>query len=273
MTTDTTIRARIDAILPELIAFRRDLHAHPELGYQEETNKQRRAAGAERRRRGNMLAALPEALVCWATYPALRLAQSASVPTWMPCRSSSRPGFRGASTHEGCMHACGHDGHTAILVGAARVLGSMAREGALPNPINFLFQPAEEGGGGGERMVEDGCLDGRVLGPSVARMYGLHGWPVLPQNMVSSRPGPMLAAADRFRYHDFRAWRARRDAPQHSGPNCRRSSACSSHSVHRVSECRSGTRRCDFRHHDQQWQCIQHHSGNLHPCWNGQSIA
>jgi amidohydrolase len=197
MTNGTTIRSRINDILPELIAFRRDLHAHPELGYDEHRTSQ------------TVQTALQEAGVEHVG----GLAGGTGVLGHIPGTASNAIGLRAdmdalpideqtglewASTHEGCMHACGHDGHTAILVGAARVLGAMAAEGTLPNPVNFLFQPAEEGGGGGKRMVEDGCLDGRVLGPDVSRMYGLHGWPTLPQGMISSRPGAMLAAADRF---------------------------------------------------------------------------
>ncbi|MCA9283651.1 MAG: amidohydrolase, partial [Phycisphaerales bacterium] len=61
-----------------------------------------------------------------------------------------------------------------------------------------LFQPAEEGGGGGRRMVEDGCLDGRVIGPPIDRMFGLHGWPSSPIGVVSTKEGPLFAASDRF---------------------------------------------------------------------------
>jgi amidohydrolase len=74
----------------------------------------------------------------------------------------------------------------------------MSRERALPRPVTLVFQPAEEGGAGGKRMVDDGCLDGSVLGPPVTAIFGLHGWPVLPLGVLASRPGPILASADGF---------------------------------------------------------------------------
>jgi len=101
-----------------------------------------------------------------------------------------------SSETPGRMHACGHDGHTAILVGTALVLAELARDAPLPQPVTLLFQPAEEGGGGARFMIEDGALDGRI-GPPPARIYGLHGWPGLPVGMVATRPGAMLASADR----------------------------------------------------------------------------
>ena len=199
MTTETTasLRERITSIIPELIEFRHDLHTHPELGYE------------EHRTSGEVRKALTEAGVEFVD----GLAGGTGVLGHIPGEAEQAVGLRAdmdalpilektgldyASVNEGVMHACGHDGHTTILVGTARVLAQVAGEGTLPNPVTFLFQPAEEGGGGGKRMVEDGCLDGKVIGPSVSRMYGLHGWPVLPLNMISTRPGPMLAAADRF---------------------------------------------------------------------------
>ena len=97
------------------------------------------------------------------------------------------------------MHACGHDGHTTILVGTAQVLAALSRDGLeLPRPVTFLFQPAEEGGAGGKRMLEDGCLDGSLIGPPVDRLFGLHGWPEMSLGQAGTRPGPLLASADHF---------------------------------------------------------------------------
>ena len=104
-------------------------------------------------------------------------------------------GLAYASEHPGRMHACGHDGHAATLLGAAAVLKELA--GELPVCVKLLFQPAEEGGGGAERMVRAGVLDGRI-GPVVSAVFGLHGWPGLPVGTVSTRPGPLLASTDTF---------------------------------------------------------------------------
>jgi amidohydrolase len=104
-----------------------------------------------------------------------------------------------ASTHLGKMHACGHDGHSATLVGTAAVLNSIAAE--LPVCVKFIWQPAEEGGetgSGAERLVAAGVLDGRI-GPKVEAIFGLHGWPGLKVGTVAGKAGVLLAATDGFK--------------------------------------------------------------------------
>jgi len=107
-------------------------------------------------------------------------------------------GVSWCSRTSGRMHACGHDGHTAILLGAARVLKRLSAEMPLPNPVRFVFQPAEEGGAGGRRMVEDGALDARPEGPLVRRIYGLHNFPGVELGVLSTRRGALFASSDRF---------------------------------------------------------------------------
>ncbi len=95
-----------------------------------------------------------------------------------------------ASTKPGFMHACGHDGHTSILLGTAAVLA--AHTAAFSGTVKLLFQPAEEGGCGAKLMAEEGVLDA----PKVDAIFGLHGWPGLKVGMVATRPGAPVA---RFR--------------------------------------------------------------------------
>jgi amidohydrolase len=97
------------------------------------------------------------------------------------------------STKEGKMHACGHDGHTTMLLGAASILKEM--EDSINGTVRLMFQPAEEGGAGGKRMREEGVL---TQEPKVQQAYGMHLWPTIPSGVVASRPGPILAACERF---------------------------------------------------------------------------
>ena len=106
-----------------------------------------------------------------------------------------KTGLPYASRTPGRMHACGHDGHTATLMGAASLLKDM--EDRLPVCAKLMWQPAEEGGGGASRLVEAGVLDGR-LGPKVSAVFGLHGWPGLKVGLVATKGGGFLAATDTF---------------------------------------------------------------------------
>jgi amidohydrolase len=93
------------------------------------------------------------------------------------------------------MHACGHDGHIATLMATARVLKAIVDD--LPVCVKFIWQPAEEGGGGGKVLCDAGVLDGRI-GPKVSAIFGLHGWPALKVGTVATKAGALLAATDTF---------------------------------------------------------------------------
>jgi amidohydrolase len=193
-----TLRDAIARELPDLINIRRDLHAHPEIGYEEQrtsdvVQRELTKAGVEFRAnlaggtgvfghiRGSNSAA---AIGLRADMDALPILETSGVPY--------------ASRFVGKMHACGHDGHTTILIGAARVLSRLAQQSPLPRAVSFVFQPAAVGGAGAAKMIDDGCLDGSLLGPPIDHMFGLHGWPRLPLGVVGTRHGPLLAASDRF---------------------------------------------------------------------------
>jgi amidohydrolase len=196
--SENALRRAIEEQLPELTAFRHDLHRHPELSYRETRTAARVCEELDRLgiayrsgvARTGVVAHLPATGGSGGAV-ALRADMDA-----LPIEERSGRAY--ASETPGVMHACGHDGHTAILLGAARVLSGL---GHRPNPVTFLFQPAEEGGAGGMRMCDEGCLlgaEGGGIGAPVVRAFGLHGWPEIPVGRVATRPGPLLAATDDF---------------------------------------------------------------------------
>src|ERR671933_669204 len=173
----------------KIVALRRDIHREPELGFDTEKTAQKVLAALEGlpldvetgvARNGVVATLRGEG---HGSTVALRADMDA-----LPIREDT--GLPFASQTEGRMHACGHDGHTSMLVGAAHALsGSRNR---LDGTVKFVFQPAEEGGGGGKVMVDEGVAD------DVASIFALHLWPGLPFGKVATRAGPIMAAADAF---------------------------------------------------------------------------
>lgn len=192
------IHPLIEEALPDALAFRHDLHRHPELGYQEE-----RTSGKVREwldRFGvTYRAGMAGGTGVLGYLPATERPESARTVVLradmdaLPILEETNLPYR--SEHDGRMHACGHDGHTTILATTARVVSQLAER---PQNVYFLFQPAEEGGAGGKRMVAEGALRGADLGPPAETVYGLHGWPSVEIGTVTTRVGPAMAAATQF---------------------------------------------------------------------------
>jgi len=183
---------KISSILSELIEFRHDLHRHPEIGFEEHRTSQR-VADALRKLPGmkvstgfattGVVGLLGEDL------PGPCIGLRADMDC-LPIEEKTMLPY--ASTNPGYMHACGHDGHTTILLGTAMILAQYQDQ--LPGPVKFLFQPAEERLGGGKVMVEEGVMEQ----PSVTEVYGLHGWPSLKLGQMGLTRGPMMANSDEF---------------------------------------------------------------------------
>jgi amidohydrolase len=187
--------ASISALLPTMIDFRHRLHQIPELLFEE--HKTSAAIRAELDRLGidhiDGVADAPTATVAWlgdASKPCVALRADID---GLPIIEKTHLPY--TSTHPGRMHACGHDGHMATLMAAAAALKNAAN--TLSVCVKFIWQPAEEGGGGANRLVKAGVLDGRI-GPKVTAIFGLHGWPGIKVGTVATKAGALLAATDQF---------------------------------------------------------------------------
>ncbi len=184
------IRPEITALKDEMIAVRRDIHQHPELGFQEtRTAKlvadQLREYGLDVRTGVGNTGVTGELA---GSQPGPRIAFRADMDA-LPMEETGTLPFK--SVNKGVMHACGHDGHVAMLLGAAKSLAEI-RDG-LKGSIRFIFQPAEEGAGGARYMIRDGALEG------VDEIYGAHLWNYQPFGTVGVKAGPVMAAADQFK--------------------------------------------------------------------------
>jgi amidohydrolase len=191
-----TALGSLTAVVRHVTAIRHDLHRHPELGYEEHRTAGVVAAelsrlGVEHKTGfagGTGVVGLIRGEAGDGPCVALRADMDA-----LPIEEQS--GLPYASTVAGKMHACGHDGHTAVLLGAAAVLKEM--EPRLKGTVKLIFQPAEEGGCGADKFCDDGVL-GTAYGPKVDAIFGLHGWPGLKVGTAATRPGPLLASVDGF---------------------------------------------------------------------------
>lgn len=182
--------AALEARREALVALRRDLHAHPELAFDEHRTSQvvadfLAAQGIEVQRG---LAGTGVVGVLQRGGSARSIALRADMDA-LPLPELNT--FAHRSRHAGRMHACGHDGHTAMLLGAAEYL---AQHGAFDGTVVFIFQPAEETDGGARVMIEQGLLQRFP----VQSVYGLHNWPGLPAGCFAVHRGPVMACADQF---------------------------------------------------------------------------
>jgi amidohydrolase len=179
----------------EFTAVRRDLHAHPELGFEElrtaKTVADRLAAMGIAHETGigrtGIVAVIPGTSNASGRGIGLRADMDA-----LPMHEENT--FAHKSVVDGRMHGCGHDGHTTMLLAAARYLAETKR---FDGTAYLIFQPGEEGYAGGKAMIDDGLFE-RFPADEV---YALHNWPGLPAGKIAVRPGPMMAAADRIEIH------------------------------------------------------------------------
>lgn len=188
----TGVRPEIETLIPEVIKLRRDFHEYPEVGFEEQRTSGRvleylQSLGLQPR---HPLARTGLAAVIEGAHEGPTLMLRADMDA-LPVHEET--GLPYASKVPGKMHACGHDLHTAILLGTARVLQGLRHQ--LRGRVKLIFQPAEEGPGGALPMIEEGVLEN----PQVDYALGLHVWAELPLGHVGIQPGPVMAAADTFR--------------------------------------------------------------------------
>ena len=182
------IRTEIKKIENMIIDWRRDFHQYPELSFKEHRTgdviaNELRSMGLEPKINVGKTGVTADLEFGDGPIIGLRADMDA-----LPIQETSGLSF--SSKNDGVMHACGHDGHMAMLLGAAKVLTQKVDQ--YNGTVRFIFQPAEEGEGGARYMIEDGCLEG------LDEIYGIHVWNYQPVGEVGVKDGPVLAAADMF---------------------------------------------------------------------------
>ncbi len=184
-----TVIKEIKLLHDEMTEWRRDIHQHPELKFEENRTSDLVAAKLE-----EFGIEIHRGLAKTGVVGTIRNGDGPSIGLRadmdaLPLEEKNT--FRYASNNPGKMHACGHDGHTAMLLGAAKHLASKKK---FKGTVHFIFQPAEEGGGGGELMIKEGLFE---MFPADS-VYGLHNWPEMPAGIFGVGSGPIMAAADNF---------------------------------------------------------------------------
>jgi amidohydrolase len=185
------VRELVQRSKEQVIVFRRDLHRIPETGFKEAETS---AYVAEKLATLNL-----DVQTGVATHGVVGLLRSGKPGPTLMIRAdmdalpiAEETGLAFASTHPGCMHACGHDSHMAMALGAASILSAL--KDRFRGNVKFVFQPAEEGPGGAQPMVAAGVMEN----PTVDYCLGCHLWTERPEGYIGIRPGVFMAAMDRF---------------------------------------------------------------------------
>jgi hippurate hydrolase len=184
---------RLADLAPAITEWRRDIHAHPEVLFDTHRTsalvaERLRAAGCDQVATGIGRTGVVGVIRGRAAGSGRVIALRADMDA-LPIAEAT--GLAWASRTPGAMHACGHDGHTAMLLGAAQYLAETRN---FDGTAVLVFQPAEEGGGGAQEMIEDGLME-RF---GIEEVYGMHNWPGRPVGDFAIRPGPLMAASDLF---------------------------------------------------------------------------
>lgn len=179
--------------IDEIVAIRRDLHAHPELAF-----KETRTSDIVAQTLTSLGLEVHRGLAGTGVVGTLRKGKGGKAIGLRADMDAlpvlEKNGFAHCSTHHGRMHACGHDGHTSMLLGAARYLAENIDTLDFEGAVHFIFQPAEESEGGAHVMIEDGLFQQF----SMDAVFGLHNWPGIPVGEMAVVPGPVMAGTCSF---------------------------------------------------------------------------